>query len=200
MFVSGAQQAELVVQIHTSTLFQILFAYRPLKVKVTQPCPTLCDPYTVHGILQAQILEWVAFPFSKVSSQPRDGTQVFCIAGGFFTRWATREAHIGRYRALNTVPFAIQFSSVIQSRLTLCNPMDYSKPGFPVHHQLPELAQTHVHWGGDAIYSLILCCPFLLLPSIFLSIRVFYNESVLLIRWPKYWSFSFSISPSNECW
>ena len=86
MFVSGAQQAELVVQIHTSTLFQILFAYRPLKVKVTQPCPTLCDPYTVHGILQAQILEWVAFPFSKVSSQPRDGTQVFCIAGGFFTR------------------------------------------------------------------------------------------------------------------
>ena len=64
-------------------------------------------------------------------------------------------------------------------------------PGFPVHHQLLELAQTHVH--------LILCCPLLLLPSIFPSIKVFPNESVLRIRWPKYWSFSFSISPSNEC-
>ena len=63
-------------------------------------------------------------------------------------------------------------------------------PGFPVHHQLLELAQTHVH--------LILCCPLLLLPSIFCSIRVFSNESVLRIRWPKYWSFSFNISPSNE--
>ena len=58
-----------------------------LKVKVTQPCPTLCDPmdYTVHGILQARILEWVAFPFSRGSSQPRDQTQVLHISGGFFT-------------------------------------------------------------------------------------------------------------------
>ena len=67
-----------------------------------------------------------------------------------------------------------------------------STPGFPVHHQLLELAQTHVHQIGDAI----LCGPLLLLPSIFPSIRVFSNESVLHIRWPKYWSFS--ISPSNE--
>ena len=61
-------------------------------MKVTQSCPTLCNPmnYTVHGILQARILEWVAFPFSRGSSQPRDWTQVSCIAGGFFTRWATR--------------------------------------------------------------------------------------------------------------
>ena len=59
-----------------------------MKVKVTQPCPTLCDPinYTVHGMLQARILEWVAFPFSRGSSQPRDRTQVSHIAGGFFTR------------------------------------------------------------------------------------------------------------------
>ena len=64
-------------------------------VKVAQSCPTLCDSmdYTVHGILQARILEWVAFPFSRGSSQPRNRTQVFHIAGRFFTRWATREAH-----------------------------------------------------------------------------------------------------------
>ena len=65
-----------------------------LKVKVTQLCPTLCDPmdYIVHGILQARILEWVTFPFSRGSSQPRDRTQVSCIAGRLFTSWVTREA------------------------------------------------------------------------------------------------------------
>ena len=65
-----------------------------LKVKVTQSCLTLCNPMdcTVYGVLQARILEWVAFPFSRASSQPRDWTQVSCIAGGFFTSWATREA------------------------------------------------------------------------------------------------------------
>ena len=76
--------------------------------------------------------------------------------------------------------------------------MDCSTPGFPVHHQLPEFAQTHVNLVGDVVQSSILCHPLLLLPSIFPSIRVFSNESVLCIRWPKYWSFSFSISPSNE--
>ena len=65
-----------------------------VKVKVTQPSPTLCDPmdYTAHGILQARVLEWVAFPFSRGSSQSRDRIQVSCFAGGFFTSWATREA------------------------------------------------------------------------------------------------------------
>ena len=64
------------------------------QVIVIQLCPTLCDPmdYTVHGILQARILEWVAFPFSRGSSQPRDQTQVSLIVGGFFTNWATKEA------------------------------------------------------------------------------------------------------------
>ena len=81
---------------------------------------------------------------------------------------------------------------------TLCDPMDCSTPGFPVHHQFPEPAQTQVHWIDDAIQPSFLCHPFLLLPSIFPSIRVFSNDSVLHIRWPKYWSFSFSISPSNE--
>ena len=91
----------------------------------------------------------------------------------------------------------LQFSSVTQLCLALCDSKDCSTPGFPVHHQLLELTQTHVHQVGDAIQPSILCCP-LLPPSIFPSIRVFSNESVLCIRWPKYWSFSFRISPSNE--
>ena len=68
--------------------------------------------------------------------------------------------------------------------------------GFPVHHQLSETTQTHVHQVSTN--RLILCLPLLLPPSIFPSIRVFSNESVLCIKWPKYWSFSFSISPSND--
>ena len=74
--------------------------------------------------------------------------------------------------------------------------MNYSTPGLPVHHQLPEFTQTHVHRVGDAI--LILCRPLLLLPPIPPSIRVFSNGSTLHMRWPKYWSFNLSISPSNE--
>ena len=76
--------------------------------------------------------------------------------------------------------------------------MDCSTPGLPVFHYLPELGQTHVHWVMIPSSHLYLCCPFLLLPSIFPSITVFSNELALHIRWPKYWSFSFSISPSNE--
>ena len=92
----------------------------------------------------------------------------------------------------------IYICSVTQLCLALCDPMDYSMPGFPVYHQLPETAQTHVHQVGDAINYLIIC--HLLLPSIFLSIMIFSNESDLHIRGPKYWSYSFSISPPNECW
>ena len=76
-------------------------------------------------------------------------------------------------------------------------PHELSIPGFPVHC-LPKFAQTHVHWVSNATKHLIFCCPLLLLPSIFPNIRVFSSESVLRIRWPKYWSFSFSISPSDE--
>ena len=82
-----------------------------------------------------------------------------------------------------------QFISVAQLCLTLCDPMDCSMPGLPVHHQLAEFTQTHVHRVGDAIQPSHLCRPLLLLPSIFSSIRVFSNESVLHIRWPKYQSF-----------
>ena len=91
-----------------------------------------------------------------------------------------------------------QFSPIAQLCPTLCDPVDCSTPGLPVHHQLPELTQTHVHSVGDAPNHLILCRPLLLSPSVFPSIRVFCNELVLHIRWPKYWSFHFSISPSIE--
>ena len=76
--------------------------------------------------------------------------------------------------------------------------MNRSMPGLAVHHQLPEFTQTHVHRVGNAISHLILCYPLLLLPPIPASIRVFSMESNLRMRWPKYWSFSFSISPANE--
>ena len=91
-----------------------------------------------------------------------------------------------------------QFSSVTQSCLTLCNPMNRSTPGLPVHHQLPEFTQTHVHQVRDAIqpsHPLASPSPPAPIPP---SIRVFSNESTLHMRWPKYWSLSLSISPSNE--
>ena len=87
---------------------------------------------------------------------------------------------------------------VTQSCLTLCDPMNRSMPGLPVHHQLPEFTQTHVLESVMSSSHLILCCPLLLLPPIPPSIRVFSNESTLCMRWPKYWSFSFSIIPSKE--
>ena len=92
----------------------------------------------------------------------------------------------------------VQFSSVAQLCLTLFDPMDCNTPGFSVHHQLPELAQTHPIDSVMPSNHLILCHPLLLLPSIFPSTRVFSNESVFGIRWPEYWSFSFNIRPTNE--
>ena len=92
----------------------------------------------------------------------------------------------------------VQFSSVAQSCLTLCDPMNRSTPGLPVHHQLRSLLKLMSIELAMPSNHFILCHPLLLLPSVFLSIRVFSNESVLRIRWAKYWSFSFSISPSNE--
>ena len=90
----------------------------------------------------------------------------------------------------------VQFrSSVVSNSLQL---QDCSMPGFPVHHQLPDLLKLMSIELVMPSNHLILCHPLLLLPSVFLSIRVFSNESVLHIRWPEYWSFSFSISPSSE--
>ena len=90
------------------------------------------------------------------------------------------------------------FSSVIQSCPTLCNSMDCSMPGLPVHHQLLSLLKLISIESVMPSNRLILCHHLLPPPSIFPSIRVFSNESVLCIRRPKYWSFIFRISPSNE--
>ena len=105
--------------------------------------------------------------------------------------WPNRYNYIHVLRMNNEVKWSC---SVVSDSL---RPHDCSMPGFLVHQQLPELAQTHVHWVGDAIQP---SNPllFLSLPSILPSIRVFSNESVSCIRWPKYWRFSFNISPSNE--
>ena len=91
-----------------------------------------------------------------------------------------------------------QFSSVAQSCPTLCDPVDCSTPGLPVHNQLLELPKLMSIKSVMPSNHLILCRPLLLPPSIFPSIRVFSDESVLCIRWQKYWSFSFNISPSNN--
>ena len=98
----------------------------------------------------------------------------------------------------NIVQVFYQFSSVTQLCPTLCDPMNCSMPGLSVHHQLPEFTQLMSIELVMPSNHLILCHPLLLLPSIFPSIRVFSNESALHISWPKYWSFSFNISPSNE--
>ena len=92
----------------------------------------------------------------------------------------------------------VQFSSVAQSCPTLCDPINCSVPGLPVHHQPLEFTQTHIHPVGKPSKHLILCHPLLLLPSIFPSIRVFSYELALHIIWPRYWSFSFSTNLSNE--
>ena len=93
---------------------------------------------------------------------------------------------------------SVQFSSVAQLCPTLCDPMNRSMPGLPVHYQLSEFTQTHVHQAGDAIQPTHpLSSPFLL-PPIPPSIRVLSNESTVPMRWPKHWSFSFSVSPSKE--
>ena len=92
---------------------------------------------------------------------------------------------------------SVQFSSVAQSCSTLCDPMNHSMQGVPVHHQLPESLKLMSIELVMPSSHLILCCPLFLLPPVPPSIRVFSNESALCMRWPKYWSFSFSISPSR---
>ena len=102
--------------------------------------------YTVHWILQARILEWVAVPFFRGCSQPRDWTQVSGIVGGFFTSWATREAlkivsdAIENYSRFFLFIYFICYCSDAQSCLTLCDPMDCSPPGSSVH----EIFQTRI--------------------------------------------------------
>ena len=94
--------------------------------------------------------------------------------------------------------YSVQFNSVAQLCPTLCNPMNGSTPGLPVHHQLPEFTQTHIHRVSDAIQPSHPLSSLLFLPPIPPSVRVFSNESALHMKWQKYWSFSFSIIPSKE--
>jgi len=91
-----------------------------------------------------------------------------------------------------------QFGSVTQLCLTLCDPTDFNTPVFPIHHQLRNLLKLMSPESVMPSNHLIVCCPLLFLSSVFPSIRVFSSGSVFRIRWPKYWSFSFTISPSNE--
>ena len=169
------------------------------EIKVTHPCPTVCNPmdyslpgFYLHRILQARILEWVASPFFRVSSWPRNRTGVSCIAGKFFTSWATREAH--RYSHVSSVLVA-QWLSPISGSLWPHGLQDARPPCL--------LSSSKICPGSCPIAlvmppsHLILCCFLLFLPSILPSIRDFSNGSAVCFRWPKYWSFSFSISPSN---
>jgi len=135
------------------------------KCLVAPSCPTLCNPMDCSlpgsssmGILQAGILERVAYPFSRGSFQPRNRTGVSCIAGRFLTSWAIRSD---------------QIRSVAQSCPTLCDPMNRSTPGLPVHHQLLEFTETHVHRVSDAIQ-----------PSHPLSSPSPPREAPKFLRWP----------------
>ena len=115
-----------------------------------------------------------------------------CLTGWTFMFRKTLQFY---WRLWGTIQSS-QFSSSVMS--DTLQPNDHSTPGLPVHHQLPESSQTHVHWVGDAIqpsHPLLSPSPPAPNPS---SIRVFSNESTLCMRWPKYWSFSFSIIPSKE--
>ena len=116
---------------------------------------------------------------SKVGLAPTENVRLTC-----FSAWMDSDS--------------VQFSSVTQSCPTLCDPMNHSTPGLPVHHQLLEFTQIMSIESVMPSGHLILCHPLLLLSPIPPSIRVFSSESALCMRWPKYWSFSFNISPSNE--
>ena len=165
------------------TLFQAF--YKKRKWKLLSRVPLFATPWAVHGFLQARIMEWVAFPFSRGSSQPRNWTRVSCIAGKFFINWAMSEAflnHLIYFCLINIKTYSLSIIVLTLSRLALCDPMDCSMPGFPVLHYLPKFVQTHAHWVDDAIY---LSHPLLPLSHFAFSlsrITVFSNESALCIR------------------
>ena len=160
-----------------------------MHAKSLQSCPTFRNPMDcsppgsfVHGILQAGILKCHSFSrdLPGLAIKPWSLT-LPAVEGRFFT--TSKPSH---------------FSSVTQSCPTLCDPIDCSTPGFPIYHQLPKPTQLMSIVSVIPSNHFILCWPLLLQPSIFPSIRVFSNELVLCITWPKSWSFSFSISPSNK--
>ena len=143
--------------------------------------------YTVRRIIQARILEWVAVPFSRGSSRPRDRTSVYCIAGRSFSSRTNREAffQFSSIQSLSRVRlFVTPWIAARQASLSITN----SQSSLKLTSIESVMPSSH----------LILCRPLLLLPPIPPSIRVFSNESTFHMTWPKYWSFSFSIIPSKE--
>ena len=153
------------------------------------PCDSMaCSPSvsSIHGILQARIWKWVAMPSCRRSSQPRDRTQVSIIASGFFNIWATWED--------------LQFSSVqslSRVRLFVTPWIAARQASLSITNSQSLLRLTSIESVMPSSH-LILCRSLLILPLIPPSIRVFSNESTLCMRWPEYWSFSFSIIPSKE--
>ena len=155
---------------------------------VAQSCPPLCDPKdcsppssSVPGISQKRIQGWVAISFSGGSSWPRNCTCVSCLVGRFFT--------LSHLCYLNSV----QSLSRVWLFVTLWTVVHQTSLSFTISQSLLKLMSIESVMPSN---QLILCHPLLLLPSIFPNIRVFSNDSALCIRWAKYWSFSFSISPS----
>ena len=147
-----------------------------------------------HGIFQARITEEVTVLFSREFSKPRHLTWVYCIAGRIFFFYSQSHEESTSFIFQSVVlPSHVQLFATPWT--AACSPCLYQ---LLVLYQLLGLAQTHVHWVHDATQNLIHCSTLLLLPSIFPSIRVSSNESVLHIRWPNYWRFSFSISLSND--
>ena len=170
-------------------------SFLPTVLKLLSRVWLFATPWTVAhqallsmGILQARILEWVAMHSSRGSSQPRDGTHVSWIAGGFFNSWAKRGAPFLPTSSVQSLSrvwlFSTPWIAARQASLSITNSRSLLKL-VPIKSVMPS---SH----------LILCHPLLLPPPIPPSIRVFPNESTLHIRWPKYWSFNFSISSSNE--
>ena len=135
---------------------------------------------------------WNGLPCSPPGNLPNPGTEHESLVSPALQVDSWPQSHQG------SPIWACCWCSVTKSCLTLCDPMDYSMPGFVVLHYLLEFAQIHVHWVSDTIQLSHPLWLLFLLPLVFPSIWGFSNESALCIRWSKYWSFSFSISPSNE--
>ena len=184
-----------------------------------QSCLTLwdfmdCNPSgpSVPEVFQAWLLEWGAISTSRESStkwstQEPTSPVSPALSGEFFYLWATSyflsldnanlySISIDLWSFMSWLPLVCCFCSVAQSCSTLCDPMDCSTPGFRILQYLPEFAETHVHWVDDAMQLSHLLSPSSP-PAFNLSIRVFSSESALSIRWPKFWSFCFIISPAN---
>ena len=176
-----------------------------VSAKLLQLCPTLCSSMdcgppgsSVHGILQARTLEWVAMSSSRGSSQSRDQTWVSispALAGRFFTTSVTGEAQYTHTRTRIHIHVVVQSLSLVLLFATPRTAARQASLSSTISRSLLKLISTESVMPSNHLF---LCYPLLLLPSIFPSIRVFSNESALCIRWPKCWSFNLSISPSNE--